>query len=864
MSRALSPLPIDEALPALIEALHIHGAAVLQAPPGAGKSTRVPGALLDAGVRPGRVVMLEPRRVAARAVAARIAEERGSPLGGEVGYAVRFDRKVSASTRIEIITEGLLLRRLQHDPLLEGVGCVVLDEFHERSVHTDLALAMLKEVRQVREDLALVVMSATIEAAPLEAYLEAPSVSSQGRIFPVQIEHRGGLQERLQGAILEEIASFADRDGEQDALVFLPGARSIHGAIAAITPLCARRGIEVRPLYGALSLQDQIAAITPVSSQRRVIVSTNIAETSLTVSGVTTVIDSGLVKQMRYDAQRGLDRLDVIKIARDSATQRAGRAGRVRPGRAIRLYSASDHDLRPAQTEPEIARVDLLAHLLEVVAWSGADPQRFDWFESPSPGALAAGVEALRALKLLEPHGFVLTPLGELARQLPAHPRLGVLIQSSRRLGVERLGLLAAALLSEGERPAPASSLSGAGTTLGCDLWAMTRAFERGEREMPRRVERVRGQLRARLEASSELPSPPPLRASSEVQEERFAQSVLSAYPDRICLRREGQGGHQQEDYVMVGGVPLTLARASVARGSEWLVATQIFGTRRVAREAAAAGLRERGLIRMATSIKRDWVEALYPERFSEQVEVRFDGERLRAEHHVSFDGLTLERRPASLKRHVAPQRQARALAEQVSLDLERAFRPDKEALQLMHRVTLLAVHRPDLSLPDLRPSALEERDEAAREAIISWCYGARGFDALRKRGFGACLKQSLSHAQRGALEELAPARMRVPSGSMIRLDYEGVLTSPVLAVRIQEVFGWTRTPTILGGQVEVVLHLLAPNYRPAQVTRDLHSFWENTYPEVRKELRARYPKHAWPQDPWSAQAVKKGASAKR
>lgn len=846
-------LPIDDVLPDLLATLGEHGVVVLQAPPGAGKSTRVPPALLDSGMVEGKILMLEPRRVAARAVATRIAAERGQRVGEDVGYAVRFDRKVSARTRVEIVTEGLLLRRLQHDPLLEDVGCVILDEFHERSVHADLALAMLREVREVREDLKLVVMSATLQMEPLQRYLGAPAVTSQGRTFPVEIEH-APVRANLTADIVAQVTLFAQDDDEQDALIFLSGARQIREVLAALEPVAARYALDLYPLYGALSLDEQLEAITSRPDRRRVIAATNIAETSLTVDGVTTVIDAGLVKQMRSDPVSGLDRLEEIKIARDSATQRAGRAGRVRPGRAVRLWSAVDHDLRPEATSPEIARVDVLPTLLEVIAWSGADPAVFDWFEPPPVRALAVGVETLRGLKLIDGKGFALTSRGEDVRGLPVHPRLGCMMMEAARQDVLDEVASAVALLSEGERPERGSSATGA-----CDLWRQVKQFE-GARRRDFRAKRVAQVRRQLIQQMPEVTSPDPM---CPMREDRFALCVLAGYPDRVCMWREGS---ERDDYVMVGGVPLTLTRESCVKGSPWIVATQVAGTRRISTFESTSGVKERGLIRMATHIERAWLEELAPERFADEVEVSFDVEleRLSARQVKRFDGLMLSSHPTSVKHHADKESLARALAEQVSEDLVRAFAPDKEAEQLLYRVVMLATHRPDLGLPDLRDMSWEARDVQTAEAIVRWCWGKLGFAELRKKGFTACINETLTYAQRQTLDELVPARIEVPSGSHMRVDYEDATSPPVLAVRIQEVFGWTQTPRILGGRMELVLHLLAPNYRPAQVTQDLASFWENGYPEVRKELRARYPKHAWPEDPWTAKAVKRGASAKR
>ena len=856
----IKSLPVDAVLPELIDVLREHGVAVLQAPPGAGKSTRVPPGILDSGLCEQKIIMLEPRRVAAKSVAMRIASERGQRIGDEIGYAVRFDRKISASTRVEIVTEGLLLRRLQQDPLLEDVDCVILDEFHERSVHADLSLAMLHEVRQVRPELKLVVMSATLQMEPLVRYLDAPAVTSKGRTFPVDVIYKPSKNDIYSG-VYDVVSEFATDSNEQDALVFMPGARQIQQTIEVLTPLSQRHGFELFPLYGSLSLDEQSKAIESSDSRRRVIVSTNIAETSLTVEGVTTVIDSGLVKQMRSDVMSGLDRLVEVPVARDSAEQRAGRAGRVRPGRAVRLWSDVEQDMKAGETEPEIKRVDLLPVLLEVIAWSGQDPEEFNWFESPSGARIRASVKLLRQLGLVDSSTFQLTTLGKAARQLPLHPRLSCMLFRALECGLEREVSVAVALLSEDAW----SSLSGRTAREESDLWfAMQRYMREGSRVLGGSFYRVQQVVRQISDLLQRFKSDfsGAIHQGNDSPEEAFARCVLAGYPDRVCLHQQsGEGA----DYIMVGGHVLTLARESRAQASTWLVALYSAGVRKVYQRDQTSGVSQRGIIRLAEPVSEALLMEACPERFEERVEVEFDWgkERFSAQKIARFDGLFLSSMPVSLKGHVGDEELARAMSEVVSRDLVRAFNPDKDELQLLYRVEMLRHHRPDLGLPDLRVEDVA-RDEITMQLLLQWCWGCKGVSDLRRKGLKSLLMGSMQYDQRQALDELVPARIEVPSGSHMRIDYEGVDTPPVLAVRIQEVFGWQRSPTILGGEVALMCHLLAPNYRPAQVTQDLKSFWINTYPEVRKELRARYPKHAWPEDPLTAQAVKKGASSRR
>jgi ATP-dependent helicase HrpB len=860
-----SDLPIHDVLPELLDALRAHGVAALQAPPGAGKSTQVPTAILDAGLAGGEgsILVLQPRRVAARALASRIASERGERVGQTIGYSVRFERKVGENTRVVLMTEGTLLRQIQRDPLLDGVACVVLDEFHERSLHADLLVAMLREVREVRDDLLLLVMSATLQTEAVCAYLDAPAVVSQGRLHPVDVEHvaRSPSSDELPAAAAREVQRVA-AEGDGDVLVFMPGARAIRDTQAALSGWARAQGVDVRPLYGALDLDDQLRAISP-GPRRKVIVSTNIAETSLTVEGVTAVVDSGLVKQLEVSHDAGIDRLVERRISLASATQRAGRAGRVRPGRAVRLWTRHEHDALAEADTAAIHRVDLTESALEVVGWSGADPAGFDWFERPPDGALERAVWLLERLGALDRDRMALTPDGERLLGLPAHPRLGRLVLEGARLGLKREAAAAAAILGEGDFAGRVSPSRDPGA---CDLWRRVglldevasgrtdRASRLGMRPSvgsARRIQRARDQLARMASGGPEEVSGPP--------EARFRRAVARAYPDRVCVRRP----QTERDYVMVGGEPVSLAYESCVHDAEVIAAPVIAGARST--RASASGVAERALVRVATELEPGWLNELFPERVSERVEVSFDADngRVVAHRRERFDGIVLSEQTASVARHADPMEVAAMLAEAVGADLTRAFALTESDHQLIERLACLAEWDPELGAPVLSATPPPEgHPEATRALIASWCYGRRSFSELRKVGFSSLVMNGLDHRVRAALDSLAPERMEVPTGSRIKLTYQRG-EPPVLAVRIQEVFGWTETPRVGGGRQPVCLHLLAPNYRPAQVTQDLESFWENTYPEVRKELRARYSKHAWPEDPLTAKPERKGRSSR-
>jgi ATP-dependent helicase HrpB len=823
----LVPLPIDDVVPDLLAAVAGRGVAVLRAPPGAGKTTRVPPAL--AGARSGgKVVVLEPRRVAARAAARRVAEERGWTLGREVGWWIRFERRFGDATRVVFVTEGLLLRWLQRDPFLAGVDALVFDEFHERALAADLSLALARQVRAgARPDLALVAMSATLDVAPLAGFLGgAPVVASEGRLHPVETR----LLERADDRPLELRAAHATRralaETEGDVLVFLPGLAEIRRTEEALAPLSRERGVDLLPLHGDLAIETQDAALRR-GARRRVVLSTNVAETSITVEGVRAVVDCGLARQLRFDPATGLDRLETVRIARASAEQRAGRAGREGPGLCLRLWTAADDlALRPFES-PEVRRVDLAGSVLELAAWGERDFERFAWFEAPEPARLERAVGALRDLGALDEGGI--TALGRRLSRLPLPPRLGRLVLEGERLGVAADAALAAALLGDRDpfrserrihRPGSRSDLA-----------------DRLEALDPRRHRAVfaaRNQILSLLRTKTSTDPTPfnsePLPLSSSSTEESLLRAVAAAYLDRLCRRREPGSDRG----VMVGGRGVRLARESAVRDAELFVAVEL--------DAGRAGERAEALVRVASAAELGWLPA---ELVRSGRELAWDEarERVVARAVTRFEDLVLDQREIPID---DPEAAARRLAEQAAESPARALALEEpELVALRGRLRFLARARPELALP--------EPDEGLLSALLpDLCRGLRSFDELRRAPLARALAESLSWRQRKALDEDAPERLEVPSGSRVRLDYSDPVR-PFLAARIQELFGLAATPRLAGGRVPVLLHLLAPNGRPQQVTHDLASFWANTYPEVRRELAGRYPKHAWPDDPAAA-----------
>ncbi len=781
---APSPLPIDDVLPWLLGALRTGGGAVLRAPTGAGKTTRVPPALLDGGLAgEGMVVMLEPRRIAARAAARRIAEERGATVGGEVGWQVRFDRRAGRDTRILVVTEGILVRMLQRDPLLESVGALVFDEFHERRLDGELALAMARRVqREARPDLRLVAMSATAETAPLAAFLgDCPVVAAEGRLFPVEIVHLPAPPMREAPEAAADAAVDALRRTGGDVLVFLPGAgeiRRAHRRLEERKPAAA-----VCELYGDLPPGEQDAVLRG-GGGRRIILATNVAETSVTVEGVTAVVDSGLARVMRFDPAVGMPRLNVERISRSSADQRAGRAGRLAEGLCLRLWTAHDHRGLPAQDEPEVRRVDLAGAVLELLAWGERDIAAFPWFDPPDPPRLAS------AMQLLERLGAVasgsLTPLGRRMAQVPAHPRLARLLLE----GGESAGL-AAALLSERDATRPREARHRSDSDL----------LDRLDADLPRHMLQAARQYARMAPAEGDL-----LRA------------LFAAYPDRLARRRE-PGSRRG---LMSGGRGVVLHEASAVTDAELFLCLDL--------DAGSGG---DAVVRMASKVERDWL----PEgELDRAVEVRFHDERVSAVRVTRWHDLVLDETPAGLPADGSAEA---LLAREAAAGLDLAV---GDAARLLARLDCLRAWMPELGLPPLD----------WRDCLPDLCRGLRSFDELRRAPLEDWLRARLGHGHLRDLDRHAPERITVPSGSRVALSYEPG-KAPVLAVRMQELFGVAETPRVAGGRVPVLLHLLAPNRRPQQVTDDLASFWRNVYPRVRRELRARYPRHSWPEDPAAA-----------
>ncbi|MHC8312665.1 ATP-dependent helicase HrpB [Pseudomonas sp. GT1P32] len=828
-------LPIDEVLPALREALATRHEAVLEAPPGAGKTTRVPLALLNEPWLAGQtILMLEPRRLAARAAAERLASELGEKVGETVGYRIRLDSKVGPRTRIEVVTEGILTRRLQDDPALDGVGLLIFDEFHERSLDADLALALSLNGRELFRDdqpLKILLMSATLEGERLAGLLDdAPILRSEGRMYPVAM--RWGrpfqpgefIEPRLVQTILEAL-----NDETGSLLVFLPGQaeiRRVHQQLA--DALGENTQVLLCPLHGELDLAAQRAAIDPApAGERKVVLATNIAETSLTIDGVRVVIDAGLARVPRFDPGSGMTRLDTQRISRASATQRAGRAGRLEPGVCYRLWSQDQHEQLAAYASAEILSADLAGLALQLGRW-GVTPTQLVWLDVPPAAAYAQAQDLLDRLGALD--GEALTRHGQAMAELPAHPRIAHLLLRGQALGLADMACDVAALLGERD------ILRGAGADLHSRLVLLS-GEERAARGAQGGVQRARQlarQYRGYLRGKASEPV-------SDPEHPRWLGALLAlAYPDRVAQQRRAGGA----EYRLANGRAALFAEADSLMKQPWLVIADL-GSRQ--------GQREERIYLAA-----DFDPALFDSVLAEQVRVvdQLDWDEregvLRAERQRKVGELILSREPLTGLDETARSQALVNLVRRKGLELL-PWTP--ELRQWQARVALLRqldiAGKGESEWPDVSDAAL-------LKSLEHWLMPYLG-KVSRLSHFANLDLSSIVHnllpwplPQR--LDELAPHHLSVPSGSSIRLDYSE--QPPILAVRLQELFGLAETPRIAGGRQVVKLHLLSPARRPVQVTQDLANFWRSTYAEVKKDLKGRYPKHYWPDDPLVAEAT--------
>jgi ATP-dependent helicase HrpB len=836
----MNSLPIDVLLPALRQALASRHEAVLEAPPGAGKTTRVPLALLDEPWLAGqRIIMLEPRRLAARAAAERLASELGEAVGETVGYRIRLDSRVGPRTRIEVVTEGILARRLQDDPALEGVGLVIFDEFHERSLDADLALAlclngraMFRGVDSGEPALKVLLMSATLEGEKLAALLDdAPVLRSEGRMFAVELRWGAPYQpgEWLEPRVVQTVLqALADEPGS--LLVFLPGQAEIRRVNEQLAEALAGRGeILLCPLHGELDLSAQRAAIEPApAGKRKVVLATNIAETSLTIDGVRVVVDAGLARVPRFDPGSGMTRLDTQRISRASATQRAGRAGRLQPGSCYRLWSQHQHEQLAAYATAEILQADLAGLALQLARW-GVTPAELAWLDPPPAAAYAQATELLTRLGALDERG-VLTAHGQAMAELPAHPRIAHLLLRGQALGLGALACDLAALLGERD-----ILRGGQGADLHSRLALLSGASKaaRGAQGGVQRARQLARQFQGYLKRTA---AAEPL---SDAEHPRWLGALLAfAYPDRVAQQRRAGGA----EYRLANGRAALFAEADALMKHEWLVVADL-GSRQGQRE-------ER--IYLAADLEPQLFETVLAEQVSVHEELDWDEREgvLRAERQRKVGELVLAREPLTGLDEAARSRALLGLVRRKGLELL-PWTP--ELRQWQARVALLRAL-------DLAAKGVSEWPDVSDAALLAslqdWLQPYLGkvkrLSHFASLDLSALLKNLLPWPLPQRLEELAPRSLQVPSGSRIGLDYSE--QPPVLAVRLQELFGLAETPRIAGGRQVVKLHLLSPARRPVQVTQDLGNFWRSTYAEVKKDLKGRYPKHYWPDDPLIAE----------
>jgi ATP-dependent helicase HrpB len=851
-------LPIYEIENDLAATLKATKRLVLQAPTGSGKSTQVPQMLLQHGLLgSGQCVVLQPRRLAARLLAARVASELKVQLGREVGYQVRFENVTSNATRIKFETEGILLRQLIADPTLRGISAIVFDEFHERHLYGDITLARALDIQeQHRPDLLIIVMSATLNAGELEDYLSQSAnqnpkseigcavLRSEGRTYPVEISylpHRLGVNPPPPWELAADAFSdFVNSGGKGDVLVFMPGGFEISQTIQAIRNVSESRGYLVLPLHGELSPRDQDAAVARYE-QPKVVVSTNVAETSVTIDGVRLVIDSGLARMARYDANRGINTLLVEKISQASSDQRAGRAGRTAPGKCLRLWSRSEHDERAPQELPEIKRLDLSEVVLTLKAAGVDDLRKFRWLEKPDEISLTHAEELLSDLGALDHMGRI-SPIGRKMLAFPTHPRYSRMLLAAQEYGCVHQACLVAALtqgrdllLRGGGKDVQNDRDDLLGEKASSDFWILMRAWNFAQKNQFRLDACRRLGIHAvtakqvgplfeqflRIAKDEGLDITP-----REIKDEALQKCILIGFSDRVA-RRLDQGTLRCE---LVHGRRGVLARESVVSKAELFVAAEI-------REVEQRGGEVNTILSIATAIEMDWLRELFPEDLKREVQVQWDAQakRVLAAELVRFRDLSL-----AAKRIDPPP--ADAAAQLIANEINAGRLPlpnwDHHVEQWLLRLKLLCQHCADFQLPPIT-------DDDKKSIIEQLCHGAVSYKDIKEREVKPVVMSWLSHAQRELLDKHAPERLTLSNGRTPKVNYEEG-RAPFISLRIQELYGVTQTPKIALGRVAVTVHILTPGMKPIQVTSDLANFWREHYPKIKSELQRRYPKHEW------------------
>ncbi len=839
-------LPIWEIHSQIVDSLRTGNRLILSAPTGSGKTTQVPQMLLQAGLLgEGQVVILQPRRLAARLLAARVAQELGVKLGREVGYQIRFENVTSRETKIRFVTEGVLLRQMIDDPQLKGVSVLLFDEFHERHLYGDITLARALDVQESsRPDLKIAVMSATLDADLLAQYLKPRVLTSEGRTFPVEIQYATEPTYNDQRPVWEQAAEAFSRyvvsGGQGDVLVFMPGGFEISQTIEAIRHTDEAKGFILLPLHGELPPDAQDAAVARYP-QRKVVVSTNVAETSLTIDGVRLVIDSGLARIPRFDANRGINTLLVERISQSSADQRAGRAGRTAPGVGMRLWSRDEHSHRPAQELPEIKRLDLAEVVLTLKAAGIENLRKFRWLEPPEEASLAHAEELITDLGGLDKHGSI-TSIGRKMLAFPIHPRYARMLLAAQEYGCVYQAALAAALtqgrdllLRNVGRDTNQLREDLLGEKASSDFWILMRAWTYAAKNQFRMDACRRLGIHAvtarqvgplfdhflRIAKKEGLDAEP-----REVKDEALQKCVLIGFSDRVAHRLD-QGTLRCELVHNRRGV---LARESVVQHANLFVAAEV-------REVEGKDEEVRTILSLATAIEADWLRELFPDDIAGDLKVQFDAtqKRVVAAELSRFRGLALS------ARRVDPppaEAAARLLADEVVAGNLVLKEWDHAIEQWILRLNLLSKWCPEFELPPIG-------DDDRHHLIEQVCHGAIGYKDIKDREVRSVVQSWLSHAQRELLDKHAPERLSLPNGRTPKISYEAS-NPPHIAMRIQELYDVTQTPKIAMGRVPVLVHILTPGMKPVQVTQDLANFWREHYPRIKSELQRRYPKHEW------------------
>ncbi|HET9054857.1 MAG TPA: ATP-dependent helicase HrpB [Cyclobacteriaceae bacterium] len=812
--------PILDVIPELKEKLSAHPTVILQAPPGAGKSTVLPLQLLtEPWLADKKIIILEPRRLAARSVAMRMASLHNEEAGETIGYRVRFENKVSARTRVEVVTEGILTRMIQTDNALEDIGLIIFDEFHERSLQADLALALAHQVQGLlRNDLRLLIMSATLDGEKISERLgRAPVLTSEGRQFPVTCIHVPPDKEAKLAVSVTQTVIKALREQKGDLLVFLPGAGEINRVEQQLNE--ANIHAMVTPLYGDLPFKKQQEAILPdAGGARKIVLATSIAETSLTIEGITAVIDSGYARVPRFDPRSGLTRLETIRVTKDAADQRAGRAGRLGPGVCYRMWSAATERMLQPSRQPEILEADLTTLVLELAQWGIQDVEQLNWITVPPAGTIRQATELLHALDALEENKI--TARGKEMLKLPTHPRLAhmLLVSEDKALATDVASIL--------EERDPLPRESGSDLSLRVEALRKWRAGERvhAERSVLERIERLALAWRKVFKISADNTAP---------VDEEVGRLIMAAYPERIAHQQEKQGIR----YKLANGRTAALPQHDALMREEWLAIADL-----------DAGAKE-GKIFLAAPVSKEYLLV----QAHEQESVKWDSERgmITAQVESRWGNVVIASKPLQ---KIPDEQRIKILCEAVRGEGLKLLNWNDSHTQWQARVLSLRTWRENEPWPDVSEAALLETCE---EWLAPFLNSANKRSDLQRLEVQPMLDAVLAWEQQQTLDKLAPGKLHVPSGSQISVRYFPDGAPPVMEVRLQEMFGLPETPVINEGNTKILLHLLSPGYKPVQVTQDLKSFWHTTYHEVRKELRMRYPKHAWPEDPWTAEAVR-------